>query len=215
MLWQDALQRATPRLSTQPRQVRTLPLQEATGRPDVLRAGAWVVRYILPPMATLRSSPCGNFAWLPWLPWLAAALWLGGCAAPPVAKGIKAEYQPPTAEAVQVAVTMELVQPNDGALELIEWDYTATVNGKQVFQGTWAAMLTLPPDLAHANWRVSGSVGYRATRQMDKLLYQLGISRQAASFEASGQGVTPAPLPPPPKKDAAQSGAPGAPGGKP
>lgn len=200
----------------------------------MLHAGAWVVRYILPPMATLRSAPCGNFAWLPCLPWLAAALWLGGCAAPPVAKGIKAESQPPTAEAAQLAVTMELVQPNDGALELIEWDYTATINGKQVFQGTWAAMLTLPPnvpmtttipvvvpiadagDLAHANWRVSGSVGYRATRQMDKLLYQLGISRQAASFEASGQGISPAPLPPPPpKKDAAPSGAPSGPGGKP
>jgi hypothetical protein len=40
-----------------------------------------------------------------------------------------------------------------------------------------------------ARWRIGGSVGYRATGQLDRLLYQLGINRLSAGFGVGGSGI--------------------------
>jgi hypothetical protein len=114
-----------------------------------------------------------------------------------------------------VKVFLELRNPNDAPVELTTWDYTFTVGDRTAYSGPWAASLTLPPrqvmvtevpavvpasfgDVTAGKWRIGGSVGYRATGKLDRLLYQLGINRLTALFGVSGQGIelaraTPAP----------------------
>jgi LEA14-like dessication related protein len=131
----------------------------------------------------------------------------GGCASGPAIKSVRAERVAATDEATELRVTLELTNPNDSPLELTEWDYSAAVNGRTVYRGIWVAALTLPSgvpmtaelpvvvpaadttDWANATWTVGGSVGYRATRQLDRLLYQLGINRLSAGFDVRGQTV--------------------------
>jgi hypothetical protein len=140
-----------------------------------------------------------------------AAAAIGGCASGPTVKALKAERVAWTDEAAEVRVTLELTNPNDAPVELTEWEYTATVNGRAVYQGLWMAAITLPvgvpmttelpvvisaadmAGLESATWSVGGSVGYRATRQLDRLLYQLGINRLSAGFQVNGQAVPVAP----------------------
>lgn len=155
-----------------------------------------------------------------------------GCAAGPAVRGVKAEQVTTTADATHVNLTLEMLNTNDAPIELTEWHYSATVNGRTVYSGTWVAALTLPArvpmtttipvviprssevDIAHTKWSVGGSVGYRATRQIDRLLYQLGINRLSAGFDVRGDTIThaapapaatpqpaampPLPAPPPP-----------------
>lgn len=112
-----------------------------------------------------------------------------------------------SADAVAVQITLELTNPNEFPLELLLWEYSATVNGRHVYEGRWMASLTLPPktpmitqlpvvisaqhaaDLADARWSIGGSVGYRNTRQIDRLLYQIGIHRLTAGFSTHGQAI--------------------------
>lgn len=152
------------------------------------------------------------------VPMLAAAATmaaLAGCAASPEFRALRAERVRTTDEATEVKVFLELRNPNDAPVELTTWDYTFTVGDRTAYSGPWAASLTLPPrqvmvtevpavvpasfgDVTADKWRIGGSVGYRATGKLDRLLYQLGINRLTALFGVSGQGIelaraTPAP----------------------
>ncbi|MFM9169560.1 MAG: LEA type 2 family protein, partial [Phycisphaerales bacterium] len=109
-------------------------------------------------------------------------------------------------EATEVKVFLELRNPNDAPVELTTWDYTFTVGDRTAYSGPWVASLTLPPkqvmvtevpavvpasfgDVAAGKWRIGGTVGYRATGKLDRLLYQLGINRLTALFGVSGEGI--------------------------
>ena len=159
----------------------------------------------------------------------AAAAALGGCAASPEFRALRAERIRTTDEATEVKVFLELRNPNDAPVELTTWDYTFTVGDRTAYSGPWVASLTLPPkqvmvtevpavvpasfgDVAAGKWRIGGTVGYRATGKLDRLLYQLGINRLTALFGVSGEGIelaraapvagpvpaaSPAPAPPP------------------
>ena len=143
------------------------------------------------------------------VPMLAAAATiaaLAGCAASPEFRALRAERVRTTDEATEVKVFLELRNPNDAPVELTTWDYTFTVGDRTAYSGPWAASLTLPPkqvmvtevpavvpasfgDVTTGSWRIGGSVGYRATGKLDRLLYQLGINRLTALFGVSGQGI--------------------------
>ena len=131
---------------------------------------------------------------------------LAGCAASPEFRALRAERVRTTDEATEVKVFLELRNPNDAPVELTTWDYTFTVGDRAAYSGPWAASLTLPPkqvmvtevpavvpasfgDVTSGTWRIGGSVGYRATGKLDRLLYQLGINRLTALFGVSGQGI--------------------------
>ncbi len=176
------------------------------------------MRYILPPVSQrclTNRVPClatrwSSGAWCLILTVLAGTF-VGGCASGPTVKAVKAERVAWTDEAAELRVTLELTNPNDAPVELTEWEYTATVNGRTVYQGLWIAAITLPvgvpmttelpvviaaadmAGLESATWSLGGSVGYRATRQLDRLLYQLGINRLSAGFQVNGQAVPVAP----------------------
>ncbi len=131
---------------------------------------------------------------------------LAGCSASPSVRALSARQVAASDGAVQVEVLLELTNPNEAPLELTEWEYQASVDGRTAFGATWVAALTLPSkvpmtttlpvvvrgasaeDLARASWRVGGSVGYRATSQIDRLLYQLGVNRRSVGFEVGGSG---------------------------
>ena len=150
---------------------------------------------------------------------LVAAL-LAGCTLDPAVNHTGAQRIESGAEATAVEVKLVLDNPNDAPLELITWEYSLQIDGRTAYSGTWMASLTLPPkvpmttelpavvpasfgDLSNVPWRIEGSFAYRATRQIDRLLYQLGITRLHGTFSASGTGFAE----PPPKPAAKPGGA--------
>ncbi|MFO0961876.1 MAG: LEA type 2 family protein [Phycisphaerales bacterium] len=155
---------------------------------------------------------------MPNLPALATAALLAGglagCTSNPQVKAISAQRAGSTAEATEVRITLELTNPNDAPLELTTWDYSLIIDGRTAYTGSWVASLTLPAkdsirtqipavvpssfgDISGVAWFVGGNVGYRATRQIDRLLYQLGVNRLNAGFGSGATGVQEAPKPAP------------------
>ncbi len=127
-------------------------------------------------------------------------------------RALRTERTGSSETATQLRITVEMANSNDASIELTEWQYTASLDGKTVYTGTRVAALTLPPGvpmttslpivvagmsdakISSAAWQVSGTIGYRATRQIDRLLYQLGVNRLSSSFDVSGSSVTDAPM---------------------
>lgn len=145
---------------------------------------------------------------------LALAAALGGCAANPEVRAVSARQEGSTAEGSTVKVLLELTNPNDAPVELTRWDYSFSVADRTAYSGEWIASLTLPPnsttqaelpaflpasfgDASAERWRVGGSLGYRATGKVDKLLYQLGVNRLSAGFGSGATGIAKAPPPKP------------------
>jgi hypothetical protein len=139
-----------------------------------------------------------------------AALLAASCAAPPEVRAIRAERVESTADGTSIRMLLELANPNDAPVELTVWNYSVSVDGRSAYQGRWMASLTLPPrermltylpavipprpgEPAPSRWQAGGDVGYRATGQLDRLLYQLGINRLSAGFSVSGEGLAAAP----------------------
>ena len=162
----------------------------------------------------------------------ATAAALGGCAASPEFRALRAERIRTTEEATEVKVFLELRNPNDAPVELTTWDYTFTVGDRTAYSGPWVASLTLPPkqvmvtevpavvpasfgDVTAGKWRIGGSVGYRATGKLDRLLSQLGINRLTALFGVSGEGIELARAAPAAAATATAAAAPAAPPAEP
>ena len=136
----------------------------------------------------------------------AGAAFLFGCAAGPSIEAVSARRVEQSAEGTAVRVLLELHNPNDAPVELTAWDYSLVVDDRTAYSGQWIASLTLPPkatmrtelpamvpaamgDPKDASWRIGGSLGYRATGSLDKLLYQLGINRLNTGFGSAGKGI--------------------------
>jgi hypothetical protein len=159
---------------------------------------------------------------------LGIAAGLGGCAANPEVRAVSARQAGATAEGSTVKVLLELSNPNDAPVELTHWDYSFVVADRTAYSGEWVASLTLPPkstmqaelpaflpasfgDASAAQWRVGGSLGYRATGKLDKLLYQLGINRLSAGFGTAAEGISKAPVAKEPATPTAPAPAPASP----
>lgn len=116
-----------------------------------------------------------------------------------------------TTEGSTVKVLLELTNPNDAPVELTHWDYSLVVEDRTAYSGEWVASLTLPPkatmqaelpaflpasfgDASSVRWRIGGSLGYRATGKLDKLLYQLGVNRLSAGFGSAATGISGEPV---------------------
>ena len=143
---------------------------------------------------------------IPLLPSLAIASALAGCAAGPSVEAVSARRVGQSSEGTAVQVLLELRNPNDAPVELTKWDYSLVVGDRTAYSGQWIASLTIPPkattrtelpalvpaslgDPKDASWRIGGTLGYRATGALDKLLYQLGVNRLTMGFGTGGTGV--------------------------
>ena len=139
---------------------------------------------------------------------LAAATLLAGCAQAPRITAVSATSGTASAEGTPVKVLVALENPNEAPVELTLWNYSLVVNGRTAYSGEWVASLTLPPrttleaelpalvpaafgDVAASRWQLGGSLDYRATGKLDRLLYQLGVNRLTTGFGDSGEGIAP------------------------
>jgi hypothetical protein len=123
---------------------------------------------------------------------------LAGCATPTITIG-QVTLRDQTAEAVALDVQVELRNPADASMRLLQWDYTFS-NASGSYSGTWEALTTLPPGetvtrtvpvvlpaaAGTEQWSISGVLTYRSPSRIAEIVYDLGIWRPRTSFAGSG-----------------------------
>ena len=113
---------------------------------------------------------------------------------------------------VKLGVDIQLQNPTDEPIQLEVYDYTVRVNAegeRSQWSGTWSALRTLPPgktvDMSipavvpynfseapeKAEWRVSGSISYKAPGRLAQILFDTGFRRPEHQFNGRGVSITP------------------------
>ncbi|MHC4990394.1 MAG: hypothetical protein ACYTGC_05380 [Planctomycetota bacterium] len=110
-------------------------------------------------------------------------------------------------DALQIGVPMQLSNPNDEALKLLQFDYTLVADGRLVFRGRRAALATLgqngtrlivlpavvpfesmgwetPP--GSVDYRLSGSLLYVTPGALAETLLDIGLRRPRMRIVAEG-----------------------------
>lgn len=130
-----------------------------------------------------------------------------GCAStkPPAIAVIGASMAESTNEAAKVQIALRLQNPNNDPLELLEFDYSVEVNGREVYQGTRSAQMTLarlstreieiPAVIPYerTGWRtdamppaaqvnVHGTLRYLAPGTFAQTLFDIGVRRPRTGF---------------------------------
>ena len=141
-------------------------------------------------------------------PLIAILVLLAGC------KGVKnpqitmtgATLGETTDQAATVRIALRLHNPNNEPLELLEFDYRVSVDGKAAYSGTRSAQMTLArmstrdieiPAVvnvsesggqlpADANVQVNGSLRYIAPGAIAQTLFDTGVRRPRVSFSGKG-----------------------------
>jgi hypothetical protein len=121
-----------------------------------------------------------------------------------------------TEEALTLEFGLDLHNPNGEPLELISFDYHASVDGRRVFEGRWAAQATLAPRGSNrltipavvrfdrADWEssgvpaeaqvaVSGRLLYLTPGALAEILLDTGVRRPRVRFSGRGQASLAAP----------------------
>jgi len=135
-----------------------------------------------------------------------------GCAlVRPEARAIAVEVRKSAENASEVALVVELRNPGDDEIELVQYDYTVTVADGSSYGGRWAALRALPPGQTvtaeipallptsslnrdATAWRASGTLTYRDPRSFARILYEAGILKSEISFAGSGTTKPEAPV---------------------
>jgi len=113
-------------------------------------------------------------------------------------------------EAVRFDIALDLENPNTEGLELVEFEYTVSVDGSSVYRGKRAAeatlsagrgkRLTLPVVVrydragwsrgarpAEAGWSVRGSMLYVTPGEIAEILLDTGVRKPRVGFSGSGR----------------------------
>ncbi len=105
-----------------------------------------------------------------------------------------------------VAITLELLNPGEDEIELIEYDYVLRLADGAAYGGKWAALRALPPGERVAAtipavvptaslhggataWTLTGTIGYRDPESMLRILYEAGILKTATSVDGRGASI--------------------------
>ncbi len=122
---------------------------------------------------------------------------LVGCASPTIAvTGVTVQETSP--DAVRLAVSLDLSNPADGSMRLLQWNYTFA-NAGGSYSGTWEALTTLPPNstvtrtipvvlpasAGTEGWNISGSLSYRSPSRVAEIFYDLGLWHPRSGFGGS------------------------------
>ena len=108
-----------------------------------------------------------------------------------------------TAEANRFDVEIDLMNPNDEALEIREFSYSFTVTGGPAYTGRWSLGQTLAPghrsqvtlpavvvlDPAagtEPRWRIRGQVLYVSPGALAEILLDSGVRKPRARFRGEG-----------------------------
>lgn len=106
----------------------------------------------------------------------------------------------------QIAIRIQLSNPTKAPIRIDTWKYFVRVRNDQVYSGEWVASITIPPESRlltaipavvplqsqpgpDSPWSIDGTLRYLEPTRFSQLLYDLGLSRPAASFNASGAGM--------------------------
>ena len=112
-----------------------------------------------------------------------------------------------------VVITLELLNPGEDEIELIEYDYVLRLADGAAYGGKWAALRALPPGErvtatipavvptaslhgGATSWTVTGTLGYRDPESVVRILYEAGILKTATSVDGRGDSIRPAPTTP-------------------
>lgn len=136
------------------------------------------------------------------VPAVLAVVAIAGCAAPAI-EVRSATVEASGSDATQLAIVVDMRNPADEPMRLLQWNYTFTSGGRS-YSGRWEALETLPPKsttsvripavLAGTGfdagaWNVSGSVSYRSPSRFAKILYDLDLSRPRSGFAGGSASV--------------------------
>lgn len=129
---------------------------------------------------------------------------LVGCASPTITV-TNVTVQEKSADAVRLAVSVDLSNPADGSMRLLQWNYTFS-NAAGSYSGTWEALTTLPPkstvtktvpvvlpaSAGTDGWNISGSLSYRSPSRVAEIFYDLGLWHPRSGFGGSSASAAPA-----------------------
>jgi len=157
---------------------------------------------------------------------------LTGCSStrPPGISVVSAQPRERTDAAATVGLTLRLQNPNNQPLELLEFDYSVEVDGKQVYRGTRSAQMTLarqstrevelpavipfqrlgwnPPAVpAAAQVKVRGTLRYLLPGTFAQTLFDIGVRRPRVGFRGAQQASMTPPATVPTTQSAAFSDA--------
>lgn len=127
---------------------------------------------------------------------------LVGCATPTI-EVTNVTVREQTADAVALDVKVDLTNPADASMRLLQWDYTFS-NQSGSYSGTWEALATLPPGATVTRtipvvlpaaagtdqWSISGVLSYRSPSRVAEIFYDLGIWRPRTGFGGSSATAT-------------------------
>lgn len=134
---------------------------------------------------------------------------LTGCAVlrPPAVEVLGAELTERTDEATRLEIHVRLRNPNDEALEILQYDYRVEVDGAPDYLGRRAGMTTMGPGSTTeamlpavivgrttgnvggwrvGGWRVGGTVQYLTPGALADILFDTGVRRPKARFSGRG-----------------------------
>ena len=135
----------------------------------------------------------------------------GGCSTqPPRVEVQDALVVDRSVEAMQIDFSLELFNPNEEPIPLLNCEYTLFVEGREVFRGKRAALTTLDRNgtrrimlpavipYADANWpgaeapesfryRLTGELQYIAPGELAEILFDTGVRRPKVGFSAAGR----------------------------
>lgn len=135
---------------------------------------------------------------------------LGGCATvrDPSATIVHAQIGAASEEANVVDFTLDLMNPNDESLKLLEVEYEVMINGRRAYSGIRSAEATLSgrdqrhirlpavvgpehagvdgPRLASAEYVITGQIRYIAPGEIARVLRDMGFPHPSVAFRGSG-----------------------------
>ena len=139
-----------------------------------------------------------------------AAMLAGGCGLrPPIATYSGSRVVESTPQAVAIDVEFELSNDNNESIELRDFTYAVTANGRHVYEGRQAAERTLPrrsivhasiplvirrddlPQSGDVDWRLSGSLGYVAPGAFAETLLDIRIWQPTTAISAADTTIIP------------------------
>ncbi|MFO0827061.1 MAG: hypothetical protein U0572_02840 [Phycisphaerales bacterium] len=151
----------------------------------------------------MRFAPTRRVAALGSLAALATAL--AGCATPSIdVRSAAIEQAGP--DAVRVSVELELANPADDPMRLLQWEYTFQ-SGAARYTGRWEALAVLPPERMptilripcvvrtadfnpNSPWSIYGRLTYRSPSRIAEITYDLGIWRPSTGFSGGTESVS-------------------------
>ena len=146
------------------------------------------------------------------IPWPALVVVLAGCTGTkhPEIAVTGATIDQTTEHAATIRLALRLENPNNEPLQLLEFDYRVSVDGRQAYRGKRSAEMTLarqsvrdveipavivaPADdaggaatLAETAFQVHGTLRYLAPGAIEQTLFDTGVRRPRVNFSGSGR----------------------------